>query len=393
MPPKKEKEDVNYYAVLGVDPTAKPGEIKSAYRKLALQNHPDKNPGDEVAAEKFKEISVAYAILSDPNKRHRYDLGETDAADVDSLNLDELGLGGKMFLMMLSKFGFHAPTAVTPKVLSEAQASGINTASELIINGPPLVLRTKSQAADFVRIYVPQELAQRGICVHALSSSRSRFKLLHFDTTGQLMHQEDAQPSSVHKKATEAVMHFTPFEHYNYDKNAASKAMVKDDETPPVFHQLDSFTLSRYRILEEGDHLFAIFGENFFQAAYVELRATSCFPDVVEQLEEKEKALSEKKKVLAEFESEFQQAYDAFKKVTTRVEEETAEVEKLLKDRDRLYAAYACGQDIPCSTPLRRPAQPEPPAEPSHPTAADNGPGLAPDTAPGPARKTVVIPA
>lgn len=57
------------------------------------------------------------------------------------------------------------------------------------------------------------------------------------------------------------------------------------------------------------------------------------FYEFVMLLQEKEKALSEKKKVLAEFESEFQQAYDAFKKVTTRVEEETAEVEKLLKDR------------------------------------------------------------
>ncbi len=48
-------------------------------------------------------------------------MGETDTADVDSLNMDELGLGAKMFLMMLSKFGVNAPTAVTPKVLSEAQ--------------------------------------------------------------------------------------------------------------------------------------------------------------------------------------------------------------------------------------------------------------------------------
>ena len=117
MAPKREKEETkDYYAILGVEPTAKPGEIKSAYRKLALQNHPDKNPGDEVAAERFKEISVAYAILSDPNKRHRYDLGETDAADVDSLNLDQLGVGAKMVLAMLSKFGVNAPTAVNPKV-------------------------------------------------------------------------------------------------------------------------------------------------------------------------------------------------------------------------------------------------------------------------------------
>lgn len=63
----------DYYEVLGVERTASAGEIKSAYRKLALQYHPDKNPGNTEAEEKFKEASEAYACLSDPEKRGRYD--------------------------------------------------------------------------------------------------------------------------------------------------------------------------------------------------------------------------------------------------------------------------------------------------------------------------------
>ena len=61
------------YEVLGVSRNASPEEIKKAYRKLALQYHPDKNPGDKSAEEKFKEIAESYAILSDPEKRSRYD--------------------------------------------------------------------------------------------------------------------------------------------------------------------------------------------------------------------------------------------------------------------------------------------------------------------------------
>lgn len=61
------------YEVLGISRNASQDEIKKAYRKLALQYHPDKNPGDKQAEEKFKEIAEAYAILSDPNKRVRYD--------------------------------------------------------------------------------------------------------------------------------------------------------------------------------------------------------------------------------------------------------------------------------------------------------------------------------
>ncbi|NOX88367.1 MAG: molecular chaperone DnaJ [Calditrichaeota bacterium] len=63
----------DFYEVLGVDRNATTDEIKKAYRKLAVKYHPDKNPGDKEAEEKFKEIAEAYAILSDPEKRRRYD--------------------------------------------------------------------------------------------------------------------------------------------------------------------------------------------------------------------------------------------------------------------------------------------------------------------------------
>jgi len=61
------------YEILGVSRNASADDIKKAYRKLAIQYHPDRNPGDKAAEEKFKEMAEAYAILSDPDKRSRYD--------------------------------------------------------------------------------------------------------------------------------------------------------------------------------------------------------------------------------------------------------------------------------------------------------------------------------
>ncbi len=63
----------DYYEVLGVERNAGPQDVKSAYRKLAQKYHPDKNPGDKEAEEKFKEAAEAYAVLSDQDKRARYD--------------------------------------------------------------------------------------------------------------------------------------------------------------------------------------------------------------------------------------------------------------------------------------------------------------------------------
>ncbi|MEM9326756.1 MAG: DnaJ domain-containing protein, partial [Bacteroidota bacterium] len=63
----------DYYKVLGVDRKASAEEIRKAYRKLAVQYHPDKNPGNQSAEERFKEISEANEVLSDPQKRKQYD--------------------------------------------------------------------------------------------------------------------------------------------------------------------------------------------------------------------------------------------------------------------------------------------------------------------------------
>jgi len=63
----------DFYDVLGVSKNASPEELKSAYRKLAVKHHPDKNPGNKASEEKFKEAGEAYGILSDSEKKQNYD--------------------------------------------------------------------------------------------------------------------------------------------------------------------------------------------------------------------------------------------------------------------------------------------------------------------------------
>ncbi len=78
----------DYYEVLGLQKGASDNDIKKAFRKMAMKYHPDKNPGDKVAEEKFKEINEAYAVLSDPEKKEKYDRFGHAGVDTNS------GFGG-----------------------------------------------------------------------------------------------------------------------------------------------------------------------------------------------------------------------------------------------------------------------------------------------------------
>src|ERR1700755_3171305 len=94
----------DYYDVLGVARNANADEIKKAYRKNAIKYHPDKNPGDKAAEDKFKEAAEAYEVLSTPDKKQRYDqFGH--AANAAGANGGGYGGGSMNMDDIFSQFG------------------------------------------------------------------------------------------------------------------------------------------------------------------------------------------------------------------------------------------------------------------------------------------------
>ena len=98
-------QNKDYYNILGVDKTADDKQIKSAYRKLSLKFHPDKNPGNKEAEEKFKEVSEAYRVLSNKDLRQRYDTYGTIDDNFGGMDINPEDIFAQ-FMKMHHGFGF-----------------------------------------------------------------------------------------------------------------------------------------------------------------------------------------------------------------------------------------------------------------------------------------------
>lgn len=122
MPSKRD-----YYQVLGVPKNASEDDIVRAFRKIAKKTHPDVRPGDEVAAELFKEVGEAYGVLSDPEKRQMYDRGEPEEPESSSAEKSSLKKKSDEFSWFPSDTGLLV-------AITKALKGDIN--GELVINSP-----------------------------------------------------------------------------------------------------------------------------------------------------------------------------------------------------------------------------------------------------------------
>ncbi|GLT36488.1 hypothetical protein SLA2020_108610 [Shorea laevis] len=332
------------YEVLGVSRSSTDQEIKSAYRKMALKYHPDKNANDPEATDMFKEVTFSYNILSDPDKRRQYDTAGFEAVESDSqeleLDLSSLGTVNTMFAALFSKLGVPIKTTVSTTVLEEALNENVNIRPLSL--GQPVSRKVEKQSAHFYSVTITEEEARDGLVCRVQSSDKSKFKLLYFDREENgglsLALQEDCAKTG---KVTSAGMYFLGFPVYHLDQTVNSVAAVKDPDTA-FFKRLDGFQPCEITELKAGMHVFAVYGDNFFKSVSytIEALCAARFTTEKENLRDVEAQILSKRVELSKFETEYREVLAQFTEMTSRYAQEMQAIDDLLKEWNEIHASY-----------------------------------------------------
>ena len=345
--------------VLGVEKGASINQITKAYRILALRYHPDRNLKDAPTGEKFKEISTAYAILSDPNKRRRYDLSGGDTSEMfddstESLDLENLNSLQKVVFAIITRFGPNFQTQVNAETLIKAKdlcndvraknrgkEKGKREEGQRVVNLKPgfsMVGKTVAQRGNFYRLQLSEADAANGVIVSCCSSSQDRFKLICFEADGSVRYMQESSPHH-EKKDTVADLLLVPFQTITSYGTSENYEIKKTD--PLLFSRLNILTLEA-RSIQAGEHLLCVYGDNWYTGSSytITIMRAHLDPLLVQTMREMDDKLYAKKGEIERLKEQYDRAEAAFEAIKAKVDEESKVTEALVQEREAAYSRF-----------------------------------------------------
>jgi len=342
---QSEVPSLDLYSILGVERTATEKEITTAYRKLALKYHPDRNQGSEEAAKQFQLVSGAYAVLIDPNKRRQYDLSggnNVNQTEFECVDIESLG-GFQRFLgAVVSRLGVYVPTQVSQNVLHEAfeiaqDRNGLRNSIPSMEFGKVYTGSLTRQTARFYFFNVTSDQSENGIIIRCISPNRSRLKLVLFDDRGSVRIVSESTTHENQKGKTIAKLFFTYFEVPQLYHLPISQMTSEDIAYPTIFTQIETLQIQQQR-LEQGKHLLCVYGDNWMNSAHFELTAISLehSPSHVSQISDSKIKLIQKKKELVDLKNKHKKLKKEMEEMMLKIQEEAKEIEGQFQTRERL---------------------------------------------------------
>jgi DnaJ-domain-containing protein 1 len=337
----------DFYEVLDVARDATEQEIKESYKKLALKHHPDRNMGNVKATEEFKTISIAYSVLSDPNKRRQYDLSGPSISlnDFEGVNMNEIGGPERFVSALFSRMGLLTlATTITPKVLAEAKdiCTGNADFSKVKVRqlepGCAITDCVQKQHAHFFVIHMDERFARNGVIIRCKSSSGSKFKLVLFERSGGVRQIRESQKKG--GSTTSAEIFFVPFQRVYIGEISPVQIMMHDKDAPPAFHFLDSLQTEGAHSLENRNHIIMVYGDNFYQTAKYKLSflpLNEACTSIVREIQDVEPMLKDKKREMAAFKKEYMDLKRKYEAASFKVKNEEHHIVELLQHRNAVY--------------------------------------------------------
>ncbi|QDZ20941.1 chaperone DnaJ-like protein [Chloropicon primus] len=354
MPSEAKEEKPDLYDVLGVPRNATDAEIRSAYKKEAIKWHPDKNRHqEELAEEKFKEITVAYGIISDPGKRRKYDMqgyAGLEESDMMKFEVDTSNLGtmGNVFASMFTKLGVaDIKSKVSQSVLDEMENGEFKKLRELKF-GEPISKTVKKQGANYFKLVVTQEDIDAGFGVH-VKSPGSKFKLLLLEKfehkNREIMDikiQEDSLKTEFGKKNHFAGIFFLDFPTYNMGPEPSVMVQAEDPESV-LFRRMDRCQPRGTCQVHPGEMIFAVYGDNFIKSSSYTIEAIrqTDYADFFSRIKIIEENLMKRRAIVAKFEQAYYQTKKTWQLAQLRFNAEMKHMDKCMNARDQLYQALS----------------------------------------------------